>query len=279
MSDLKVLKQQSRQQVAIPTVFLFVAVIFLWVLGSSLYIAGVWSAGVAFCVNTLAAYAGFTVLHEAAHGNIRGRGRQSRRWEVFMGWASGAFLTVPFSVFRHLHLTHHAHTNHPEKDPDYWVASGHWWLVLLKSMSIILAYYWHFVHSLSGQPTTREKRYRAQSIAGFTFVYLMTLLGVVIGQGLLVFVLWWGPALLASGLLALGFNWLPHHAHQHQEKYHHTRVFCFSGFKGHALSVLLLAQNYHLIHHLHPGLPFYQYQQVFGLLRPELEQAGSRLIE
>jgi len=279
MSDLKALKQQSRQQVAVPTVVLFLGVVLLWTGSTALYLAEIGSAIPAFFVNTLAAYVGFTVLHEAAHGNIRGRSRYSRRWEVVMGWVSGAFLTVPFSVFRHLHLTHHAHTNHPHKDPDYWVASGRWWVVTLKSMSIILAYYWHFAQTLSGQPTTREKRYRMQSIAGFAWVYLVTFWGIGIGQGLAVFVLWWGPALLASGFLALGFNWLPHHAHQHQEKYRHTRIFCFAGLKGHVLSVILLAQNYHLIHHLHPGLPFYQYRRVFGLLRPELEQAGSCLIE
>jgi fatty acid desaturase len=279
MSELKALKQQSRQQVALPTVLLLVGVVCLWGLSSVLFLTGGCSTLVAFCANTLAAYMGFTVLHEAAHGNIRGRGQAFRLWEVLMGWIAGALLTVPFSVFRHLHLTHHAHTNHPEKDPDYWVASGHWWWVLLKSMSIILAYYWHFAQTLSGHATAREKRYRVQSIAGFAFLYLVTVLGVIMGYGLTVFVLWWGPALLASGLLALGFNWLPHHAHQHQQKYLHTRIFCFSGIKGHALTALLLAQNYHLIHHLHPGLPFYQYQQAFDLLRPELEQAGSCLIE
>lgn len=279
MSDLKVLKQESREQVAIPTVLLFVGVVFLWGIGSSLYIVGAGSPVVAFFANTLAAYVGFTVLHEAAHGNIRGRGRYSRFWEVFMGWVAGAFLTVPFSVFRHLHLNHHAHTNHPNKDPDYWVASGHWGLVILKSMSIILAYYWHFAHTLSGHPTARQKRYRVQSIIGFAVVHLTTLIAVLMGQGLTVFLLWWGPALLASGFLALGFNWLPHHAHQHQTKYLHTRIFCFAGVKGHLLSAILLAQNYHLIHHLHPGLPFYQYKKVFALLRPELERAGSCLIE
>ena len=212
MSDLKALKQQSRQQVAVPTVVLFLGVVLLWTGSTALYLAEIGSAIPAFFVNTLAAYVGFTVLHEAAHGNIRGRSRYSRRWEVVMGWVSGAFLTVPFSVFRHLHLTHHAHTNHPHKDPDYWVASGRWWVVTLKSMSIILAYYWHFAQTLSGQPTTREKRYRMQSIAGFAWVYLVTFWGIGIGQGLAVFVLWWGPALLASGFwpwALIGFLIMP----------------------------------------------------------------------
>ena len=109
-----------------------------------LYLTGRTSAEMAFSMNTLAAYAGFTVMHEAAHGNIRARERHSRRGEILMGWIAGLFLTVPFSVFRKLHLTHHAYTNHPEKDPDYWVASGYGWAVLLKSMTIIIAYYLHF---------------------------------------------------------------------------------------------------------------------------------------
>ncbi len=273
MHDFKAFKRQTRQQAATGTLWLFAGVLCGWLGSSIAYSLGYLSGGTTFCINTLCIYLSFTVLHEASHGNIRGKGKAWRKAETLMGWISGFLLTVPFSVFRQLHLTHHAHTNHPEKDPDYWVASGRWWLVGLKSMSIIVGYYWHFIHFFPRDPNAREKKYVAQSLAGFGAVYAITFLSLFYGRGLDILLLWWGPALTASGFLALGFNWLPHHPHEHQGRYQHTRILTWP-----VLTPVLLAQNYHLIHHLHPGLPFYLYPRAFRMLHEELHSEGSTIL-
>ena len=41
---------------------------------------------------------------------------------------------------------------------------------------------------------------------------------------------------------------------------------------------LLLSQNYHLVHHLMPRVPFYRYGPLYRDLRPELERHGSTIV-
>ncbi len=275
MQALRTLKQSARSTPAWLTLALFLGVIFAWGMTVFLFVQGRLPAGAAFVLNTLWVYLNFTVLHEAAHGNIRGGSAAWRRLETLVGWLSGALLTIPFPVFRYLHLKHHAHTNHPQQDPDYWVAASRWWQVGLKSMSIIVGYYWHFVHFLPRQPNAREKKYVWHSVLGFAVVYAITFASLPLHFWREVLVLWWGPALMASGILALVFNWLPHHPHREQDKYLHTRMFL--GWWG--LTPALMAQNYHLIHHLHPGLPFYLYPRAFRLLDDDLRQRDCQIIE
>jgi fatty acid desaturase len=46
---------------------------------------------------------------------------------------------------------------------------------------------------------------------------------------------------------------------------------------GRVLNLLLLGQNYHLVHHLWATIPWYRYQQVYGAVGPELAQHGARI--
>jgi len=44
-----------------------------------------------------------------------------------------------------------------------------------------------------------------------------------------------------------------------------TRIYLFPG-----LTTILLGQNYHLIHHLYPTIPFFRYGACFRKVRDEL---------
>jgi fatty acid desaturase len=41
--------------------------------------------------------------------------------------------------------------------------------------------------------------------------------------------------------------------------------------------VLLLGQNYHLVHHLWTTIPWFRYRQVFAAIHPDLERRGCRI--
>ena len=41
----------------------------------------------------------------------------------------------------------------------------------------------------------------------------------------------------------------------------------------------MLGQNYHLVHHLWPRVPFYRYGRVFYESREELESHGAEIVE
>ena len=60
-------------------------------------------------------------------------------------------------------------------------------------------------------------------------------------------------------MLAWWFDWLPHHGledTQTENRYRATRNRV--GLEW-LFTPLMLSQNYHLVHHLHPSVPFYRY--------------------
>lgn len=82
------------------------------------------------------------------------------------------------------------------------------------------------------------------------------------------------PGFLSIGLLAFAFDWLPHHPHTIQQKYLDTRIILKPG-----LSIILVSQNMHLIHHLYAGIPFYHYGKALDVLKEKLKEKGSNIIE
>ncbi|MCA9616887.1 MAG: fatty acid desaturase [Myxococcales bacterium] len=220
---------------------------------------------------TLLAYLAFTVMHEAAHGNVHGSRAPWRLLNELSGWTSGALLVAPFPAFRVLHLLHHSHTNHPAKDPDYWVA-GRGLGVALRCFTILPHYYGGF---LFGTPSKTQAASRARVKVITTMVFFAALAAglSLAGFGRQVLFVWMLPAWLASGLLAFLFDWLPHHPHDVQERFRDTRAIAVPG-----LGLPTLGQNLHLVHHLYPRVPFYRYHRVFAELRTELEAKGAPIV-
>lgn len=224
-------------------------------------------AGTVFA--TLLAYVGFTVMHEASHGNIHG-GHASGRWlSELAGWTCATLLLAPYPTFRVLHLQHHASTNHPEKDPDMWVRGSNPLSVIGRCMTILVAYEYSFFAGGVSKTRGAHTERRRSILALLGLVALFALL-VATGFGWAALWLWFVPALVAATVLAFVFDWVPHHPHSVQKRFHDTRIILAPG-----LALLTLWQNYHLIHHLYPRVPFYRYGLCFRDVRAELEAKGS----
>ncbi len=83
------------------------------------------------------------------------------------------------------------------------------------------------------------------------------------------------PARLAILLLAFSFDDLPHRPHRvtaAEDRFRATRLV-----DSRVLEVLLVAQNYHLIHHLYPAVPFYRYRQVWVAQQDVLRERGASI--
>lgn len=228
-------------------------------------------AYVGFFIATGLAYASFTVMHEAVHGNIHGDHTAMRPLSELLGWLAGITLFAPLPLFRVLHLRHHSFTNHPEKDPDHWVKGQSALSVALRCLTIFPHYFRDFFLGLTSR-TDQARASRNASLLSFAMMVLAALALSAIGFGREVLSLWVLPAVLASGLLAFAFDWLPHAPHVERRRFLDTRII-----EGRALSALLFFQNYHLIHHLYPRVPFYRYRALFEVVRPELEREGARI--
>ena len=184
-----------------------------------------------------------------------------------------ALLLSPYPAFRVLHLTHHSHTNDPARDPDHWVAGRGPLAVALRCFTIVPRYLTDFFAGRTSRLKSAQD-VRAGCVAYFAVQTAVIAALVLGGLGVEVLALLLVPAVVASGLLAFAFDWLPHHPHEVQGRYVDTRVVLFPG-----LGLLTLGQSYHTIHHLYPRIPFYRYAQAFRALRPELEANASPIVD
>jgi len=257
--------------IAIPTVILTFAVLSgtagLWAAALTGALP-LWAAGM---LQTVLAYLAFTPVHEAVHGNIGGSAK--RGWmDEAAGWACGALLVAPYPAFKTLHLKHHSNTNDPENDPDYWVAGGNPLSVALRCLTII-PHYDLWILGARGGKSPALRRVRRVAVLGLLALAAVMLALTAAGFGVEVLALWVAPAIGASGLLAFAFDWAPHYPHDTQGRFVDTRVILAPG-----LTPLMMWQNYHLIHHLWPRVPFYRYGVLFRAIRPELEARGAPVL-
>ncbi|MCP4805119.1 MAG: hypothetical protein GY913_04370 [Proteobacteria bacterium] len=253
-----------------PTVVLAVVTLVVWfgaVLG---HMAGLVPTWLAALVAFVAGYLTFTPVHEATHGNVGGTARPYL--DTVIGWASALPLLAPFPAFKSLHLRHHAKTNHPEDDPDFWVA-GTGWRVAARCLSIMPHYYATYLGPLA-RASSSAARTRPVAIA-FLVLQALGLLGLAVaGYGSTVLFVLLIPSWLAVAVLAFFFDWLPHHPHGVQGRYVDTRAI-----PSKLLEVVLLGQNLHLVHHLWPSVPFYRYGAVFDASRDALAAKGAEIVE
>ncbi|MFT5679897.1 MAG: fatty acid desaturase [Myxococcota bacterium] len=204
---------------------------------------------------TLLAYVAFTPLHDASHGAIGGSA--GRAWvDTATGHIMGLPLLAPFPILRSIHLRHHGATNDPDRDPDYWV-HGSGALSTAARCATIAGHYYVVFFSELRRPGSAMRRQMKSALLGLS-VQILGIAGLSsLGLGAEALALWVVPAVLASGLLAFLFDWVPHH-HTARGRHVDTRLLLVPG-----LSLPMLFQNYHLIHHLYPRVPFYRYATLY----------------
>ena len=249
--------------------FLSVVSVSLW--GVCLFYAVETSNNFFFIPLTILSYISFTPMHEASHGAVAGSNSKFKFLERIVGFVSAITLFVPYPVFRVLHLRHHSFTNDPDKDPDFWIATRNPLVLVIKSLTMKGSYYDHILF----KPT------EAMKSEMFSIVYSLGTYAAVIfyveenyGKGFELFKFWLGSSLLSIAFLAIVFDWLPHYPYNSTERYHNTKII-----NKPFLNYILLFQNYHLVHHLYPKIPFYLYGKVFFDIRKELEEKGSPIVD
>lgn len=195
----------------------------------------------------------FTVVHDASHYSI-----SSQRWvNVALGRVAMFFVSplISFKSFAFIHIEHHRNTNDGESDPDHFVTAAPWWQLPVRFPLMDLPYVSFLVRNVGRRPRSEI----------LETVALMTISVSAIGSAAVTGHLWTLaliyliPERVAVFLLAWWFDWLPHHGledTQRENRYRATRNRVGSEW---ILTPLLLSQNYHLVHHLHPSIPFYRY--------------------
>jgi ferredoxin-NADP reductase/fatty acid desaturase len=220
-------------------------------------------------ISTLLLYLGFTVVHEAGHGNIAHDVIWMKPIERTMGWFfSIPFLIVPFGLFAKIHDYHHAFTNDPDRDPDHWVIGDTWVDASLRALTLPLNYIVLMMTRFRKDPVISSTH--ISTLIYFTTTFSIVIGLVMAGYGTELLMLSIIPSFLASFVLGMLFDWIPHTPTRQQGRYQNTRSYLFPGLK-----FITLGQNYHHIHHLYPRVSWYHYQRVFNLIRPMLEKNNA----
>lgn len=231
------------------------------------------------CTPILAAvsYAHYSLVHESIHGNVVAR-PQSLSWvNTVVGWIGALGMGGGWPALQRTHLLHHSHTN-TERDPDILVKGTFGqllvkWLVMMP-MSLLPMFAIRFINAerykrLGGILSPAE----IMQVSAVTLcTWALLIAAIATGHVADWLMLWFLPTRLGILILNIFFQWLPHHPFDQTERYLNTRISLWPGG-----TVLLLQQNLHLMHHLWPSVPFYNYARLFRALRPVLVAEGSRV--
>ncbi|MEM8608830.1 MAG: fatty acid desaturase [Myxococcota bacterium] len=247
-----------------PTVWLFFLSIGGLAFGTAGYLLGRLPAAATLAINAIAIYLVFTVMHDSMHRTAH----TSRFVNDLLGRLSAVPLTVTMPLFRAVHYEHHSHTNDPARDPDLVVSRQPRWALPFWCLAVIFEYRRHYF----GRRLWRDRADLVEALLMEAVLLGVIVAAIATGTFTTIAVVWLGPAVIAVTVLALCFDFLPHYPYGSQERYLDTRIY-----PGRLLNVLLLGQNYHLIHHLWTTVPWYRYQRVFAEIEPELLERGARV--
>jgi fatty acid desaturase len=255
---------ESIPTVAWPTLAVAVGALIVFVVAAIAAIGRYAPLWITIPLNSTAVYWMFTVAHDALHGSV-----SSARWVNSVVGRFAWFFVVPMSSlssFAYAHIQHHRYTNDADKDPDMFATHGPTWQ---------LPFRWALTDFFYSAWSCRQFRGRLRrswrgpvaelaegalvsslSVAGICAAVLtnnfwtLTVVLLIPQRIAMVFIGWW-------------FDWLPHHALEHAPRgnpYRATRIRV--GMEW-LLTPVMMTFNYHLVHHLHPWLPFYRSLQVW----------------
>ena len=251
---------KARPALAWPTVGLFVAAYSLFIAATYAYFNGILSLTAAIILNSIASYISFAVVHEASHRAVS----TNHKLNDWIG-RLGILLLEPaplLSVFRIVHMQHHRFTNDPEKDPDVSLSLGSKWLLPFKWMVFDIVYFKYYLNPEVFK--ARPKAERREFYFAIAFAIAVVSFFVIAGWIQYYLLLFFIPSRIAKFFIIWVFDYLPHFPHKTyatENKYVSTsnRV----GLEW-LLTPLLVYQNYHLVHHLYPTVPFYRYIKIWN---------------
>ena len=240
-------------KLALPTVGIYLTALTVFVLSTIAAINHVVPVWVTIPVNAAVIFVMFTVVHDASHYSISSR----RCVNGLFGRLAFVFVmpVISFPSFGFIHIEHHRHSNDDDKDPDTFASHGATWQLPVRWALGEYFYGKYYLRRLRSRPTAEV----VENAVMFTASVAGLIAAIVTGNLWILVVVFLIPQRIGGVILAWWFDWLPHHGledTQRSNRYRATRARV--GMEW-LFTPLMLSQNYHLVHHLHPSVPFYRY--------------------
>ena len=210
--------------------------------------------------------------HEAVHGTLL----RNRVWNDFAGALCALPVLQNHAAYRVLHLRHHRHLGE-EGDPDHYSNYTRWsWLVFAMNwLRLLIGYpvYITAIPVLGFKHGTRSERWVilaevSAAAAVITAVWLSPIPAAWVIHG------WLIPMLFINTMVnirGMSQHTLLEHA---SDEIQGTRTILTSA----PVRFFMCNENYHLEHHLYPGVPWHHLPAVHAALRPELTARGAPFI-
>ncbi|NWG71558.1 MAG: fatty acid desaturase [Parvularculaceae bacterium] len=261
---------------AFPVVFMFLVVAGVGAASCALALSGVLPYWAAAAINFLVLYFFAHFNHEAVHGNICGVRTEWRWLNEAVGLFGGFFLLLPLPIFRTVHLAHHRMPNHPELDGDLWMAGRNPLTTFLRCTTLLVGYeirLWRLVRRGLAPARALWETWAWRGLA-----LVMIAAATAAGYGWEILILWIGPALTVTPLLAWQFAYIVHYPHHHGDPHQASRVLMAKDKRLQPLlTAMFLFQNYHLVHHLNPRAPFYRYGELYRAMEKDLRDRKAAI--
>ena len=241
-----------------PTLLIFWLSVALAVMTTLGYWCWGWVDWCCFCLNVLALHMVGTVIHDACHGVAH----RNKLVNAFLGHGSAFLLCFSYPVFTRVHMQHHANVNDPDNDPDHVVSTmGPLWIINARFM---YHEFFFFKRKLWRKNELLEWFLARLSLGLVGYLaYHYDFLGYV-------FNFWFIPLAIVGLVLGLFFDYFPHRPFKERDRWKNARVY-----PNRLLNWLIMGQNYHLIHHLWPSVPWYHYERAYVATKPLLDAKGS----
>lgn len=261
--------------IAWSTFGLFLLALALWVSALFAAINGMIAPAAAIFLQTVAAFMQFTVLHDGVHRSLS---RQYEGLNALVTNLAGAFLGLVGvgAAFRYAHFKHHRHTNEPGNDPDLWSGigvAGHWTLPLQWATADF-----NYGYLILKDWSSIALAERLKIVGGVLLLMSIFVLCAWLGYLKEALLYWILPSRLAIFWLSFAFNYLPHHPHQVEQRHNPYAATNIRKGGDALLKWVFLYQNYHLIHHLYPSVPFYRYLKIWRKDQSEYLKHGAPMV-
>ncbi len=247
---------QTKPLVAWPTIILLICsvppILYLDYLGMTQQM----NVYLAALIASFFGYLSFSSIHDGIHRSV------SRiPWVnelVSMATVNMLFPYLPIAVLRWGHMQHHVHTGDPANDPDYPTAHSFLGMAWRGFFWGDVYYITNYFKHASERPEREVKIVKRHlAIGGALFVILAALLPIE------ALIFWVIASRLTLWVIALVFMYLPHVPHTVKQKDAPYQATLMRMGMGWLMTPLMAYQNYHLVHHLYPTVPFYRYKKVW----------------
>ncbi len=242
---------------AIPTLGIGLTALIVFIISTIAATDAALQIWVTISVNAAVTFVMFSVVHEAVHNTI-----SRKRWmNALVGRLAWVFVSPAFSFpsFVFIHLAHHRYANDRGNDPDAFASHARLWQLPFRWALADAFYAAYYIRRMRSRPLSELAETALMLTINVTVLAAATVTGNL-WLFALAFVI---PQRIGITVLAWWFDWLPHHGLNDTPASNRYRAARVRVGMEWLFTPLMLSQNYHLIHHLHPRVPWYRYARTW----------------